>query len=154
MPISNKVSLNFTQAQQDEMMAQVEALRSTLGWTTSLSVEERRTHLKAGDATEAFLLKSLQLGQQCPDIVPRTVNLEEMAKDVEVRPFLMDLRSQLTTVLQRVDDTLLVCGGEAFEAGLQIYKGARSFGQGMGIDDQIEELSRRFEKVKSTSTPA
>lgn len=152
MPTSNKISLSFTPAQQEEIFAQVEALRTTLAWTLSLSPEERKAHLKASDATEAFLLKCLQLGQQCPEIVPRTVDIQEMAKDVEVRPFLQDLRSQLMTVLQRVDDTLMVCGGEAFEAGLQIYRGARSFGEGLGIDDQIEELSRRFQKSKSSAT--
>ena len=51
-----------------------------------------------------------------------------------------------------MDDSLLVCGGEAFEAGLQVYAGARNFGKGMGIDAQIDELSRRFKQSKSRSS--
>ena len=156
MATENKISVTLSPEPQAQILSQLDLLASSLTWTQALTPDERRRQLRAGDASEAFISKALQLGQRYPQLVPAALSVEEMAKDVELRPFLQELKSRLGTLHLSVDDTLKIASAEAFEAGLGIYKGAKAFGQGMGIDDQIEELARRFKtasKSTASSTP-
>lgn len=148
----NKFSVTLSSDEQKAIFDQVEVLGSMVHWGITLTTKERQQHLKAGDASEAFLTNALQMGLKYPGILPGNLDIKEMQKDVEMRPFLKDLRNRLQALMLKVDDSLLVCGGEAFEAGLQVYAGARNFGKGMGIDDQIDELGRRFKQSKSSSS--
>lgn len=146
--IDNKVSIVLTPEQQAQIHTSLDELLTQLTWTVTLTPEDRKRRLKASSGTEAFLNSALQLGQQHPEILPRGLDIDEMSKDVLTRNYLLGVRAKLAELLTRVEDTMMVCGSEAFQAGLHVYSAARSYGKGMGMDTQMEDLSKRFRRKK------
>ena len=146
--VENKVSVVLTSEQQAQIHSGLDELLTQLAWTVTLTPEDRKRRLKASSGTEAFLNSALQLGQQHPEILPRGLDMEEMNKDVLTRSYLLGVRAKLAELLTRVEDTMMVCGSEAFHAGLHVYSAARCYGKGMGMDTQLEDLEKRFKRKK------
>lgn len=157
MSVDNRISQNLSSDQQAQILAHLDALCQDLEWTLSLSPTDRARLSHAAEGTEAFLMQSLQLGQQYPAILPRGMSIDEMAKDMSTRSFLMSIRSRLASLHQRVEDTISICGSEAYQAGLTVYRGARTYGEDLGLDTQVQELSKRFKRTtraSQTETPS
>ena len=152
MSVDNRVSMNLTPEQQSLILTHLDTLFQDLDWTLSLSSTDRQRLSKAAAGTEPFMNQAFQLGQQYPEILPKSLSLEEMSRDINTRNFLVALKGRLDTLSQRVGDTLSVCGSEAFQASLTIYQIARTYGDDMGFDAQVQELAKRFKKVGKTTT--
>lgn len=57
--------------------------------------------------------------------------------------------------LQRVEDTLSLCGNEAYAASLLVYASANLAGIGTdGIDPYVDEMARRFARKSKSSAVA
>lgn len=152
MSIENRIDMCLTTDKQDEIRAANANLAASFDWLLSLAPEERRATLRAGDATEMFLQRAYTLAQQYPSILPAGMSVTAMGNDLATRTFLLEQRAMLLTLLTRIDDTIMVCGGEAFQAGLQVYHGAKYYGKGLGIDEQVKELARRFKRATASAS--
>ena len=147
MAIENNFDIVLTSAQRDALRQELATLEGLFNFTLTLSPRDRKELVRGGPASESFMQGSLQLAKEHPEILPRDMDVEAMSRDMDVRPFLTEMRNRVATLLVRIDDTAAVCGSEAYQAALQVYRSARTNGQGMGLDEHIEELSRRFKQV-------
>ena len=154
MSVDNRISVSLTSDEQTALLAQLDSLVQGLAWTLSLSPTDRLRLSKAATGTEAFMNQAFQLGQQHPDLLPRGLSLEEMSRDLTTRTFLLNIKARLDTLSRRVDDTIAVCGSEAYQASLTIYRSAQTYGDDMGIDSQVEELARRFKRTTKSPAPS
>lgn len=151
MSIENNVSVSLSSDKKSTILGRCDELDAQLDFLLALNPTQRLRRLKAGQYTEAFLSEALTLAQQHPEITPKGLSVEEMQKDADTRAFLRTVRSRLLTTLQRLDDTIAVCGTEMFQASLLVYQGAKTYGQGLGIESQVAELGKRFKKAKTTA---
>ena len=129
-----------------------------LPFLVDLSAEERKALPKMGDKSRAFVSKALEVATQNPDFLPRSFDLDEMRKDVQLFEALFPLLMALTQLQELVDDTCLAVGSEAYASALQVYNYAKASGQGSGLDSVIGEMGQRFvkkpRKPKSQGVPA
>lgn len=147
------ISATLAQKEKDAVLQAIATIKEKLPFLIDLSAEERKALPKMGDKSRAFVGKALEVATQNPEFLPRSFDLEEMRKDVQLFEALYPLLLSLTQLQELVDDTSLAVGSEAYAAALQVYNYAKASGQGAGLDAVVVEMGQRFarksRKVKS-----
>ncbi len=149
----NRISASLSKADREAVMQAIATIREKLPFLIDLTTEERRTMLKMGDKSRAFVSKALEVGTQNPDFLPRAFNLEEMRRDVELYEALYSVLLSLTQLQELVDDTCIAAGSEAYTAALAIYNYAKASGDVTGLDAVIDEMGRRFTRRSRKKQP-
>ena len=82
--------------------------------------------------------------KQNQDFLPRSFDIEEMEKDVELYNDLYPVLLSLHQLNELVEDTLMVVGSEAYAAALVAYRYAKEANLGAGLDGVLDNIGRRF----------
>jgi hypothetical protein len=157
----NRISASLSAADRQAVLDAINTIRQKLPFLVDLTPEERRALPKMGDSSRAFVAQALEIAKQNPDILPRSFDVEEMGKDVEMLDALAPIRTSLMQVSELVDDTCVGVGSEAYTSALLVYQYARSAGKGAALDGALDALGQRFARKSrrpasekpSTSTP-
>lgn len=147
----NIISAALTQKDRDDVLQAIATIKEKLPFLIDLTNEERKSLPKLGDKSRAFVSKALEVATQNPEFLPRSFDLEEMRKDVQLFEALYPLLLSLGQLQELVDDTYLAAGSEAYAAALQVYNYAKASGQGAGLESVVEEMGQRF--VHKTRKP-
>jgi hypothetical protein len=148
MKITNLVSATLTAEDQKEVMTAIAVIKSKLPFLLSTTPEERKALTKMGDKSQAFVSKALDLASQRQDYLPRSFEVEEMRKDVELFQQLRPILLALTQLQELVNQTSMVAGSEAMVAALTVYNSAKQHGQEGGLDAILEEMGQRFSRLR------
>lgn len=138
------ISATLSQADRDAVMDAIAMIKAKLSFSVDLSPEERKARPKMGDKSRAFVSKALEVATQNPDFLPRSFDLEELRKDVQLFEALYPLLLAITQLQELLDDTCLAVGSEAYAAALQVYNYAKSSGNVGGMDAVVGEMGQRF----------
>jgi hypothetical protein len=92
---------------------------------------------------------ALEVAAQNPDFLPRSFDLDEMRRDVELFEALYPILLSLTQLQELIDDTFVAVGSEAYAAGLMVYNYAKASGKGAGLDAALDDMGRRFARKSS-----
>jgi hypothetical protein len=134
----------LSQADRDAVMAAIATIKAKLPFLVDLSADDRKALPKMGDKSRAFVSKAMEVAMQNPDFLPRSFDIAELQKDVQLFESLYPILLSLTQLQDLVDDTCLAVGSEAYAAALQVYTYAKASGQGTGLETAVEELGLRF----------
>lgn len=140
----NRVSASLSDADGRAVLEAVRTIREKLPFLVDLTPDERHRLPKMGDKSRAFVEQALNIATQNPDVLPRSFDVEEMRKDVELMDALRPLAAALAQLYELVDDTLLEVSSEAYAAALAVYQYVRAAGKGAALDDLLEGMSQRF----------
>jgi hypothetical protein len=149
----NRISASLSQADRQAVLDALNTIRTKLPFLIDLSPEERRTLPRMGDKSRGFVAQALEVAEQNPDILPRSFDVSEMRKDVELLSALSPVLAALAQLNELVDDTYMAVGSEAYAAALLVYQFARAAGKGSALDSALDALGQRFAR-KSRSAPA
>jgi hypothetical protein len=150
----NRISATLSDTDQQAVMTAINTVRQKLSFMIDLTPEERHDLPKMGDKSRAFVQQALEIATQNEDILPRSFDVAEMRKDVDLLAALAPILAALTQLLELVEDTLLEVGSEAYTAALLVYQFARAAGKGAALDKSLDALSQRFaRKVTKAPTP-
>ncbi|WP_138498027.1 hypothetical protein [Nostoc sp. PA-18-2419] len=138
------ISATLSQTERDAVLQAISTIKQKLPFLVDLSSEERKTLPKMGDKSRAFVSKALEVAAQNPEFLPRSFDLEEMRKDVQLFEALYPVLLSLTQLQELVNDTAVAVGSEAYAAALQVYNYAKVSGQGAGLDTVVVEMGQRF----------
>lgn len=100
----NRISASLAPADKEAVMQAIATIREKLPFLVDLTPEDRRTMLKMGDKSRAFVSKALQVATQNPNFLPRYFDLEEMRRDLEIYEDLYPV------LLSSVEESMLFCG--------------------------------------------
>lgn len=150
--IDNRVSANLSQADQQAVMSAIDTIRQKLPFLVDLTPEERRDLPKMGERSRGFVQQALEVATQNIEMMPRSFDVEEMRKDVELLAALQPIMLALDQLSELLDDTYIAVGSEAYTAALLVYQFARAAGKGSALDAALDGLSQRFAR-KSRGTP-
>jgi hypothetical protein len=139
-----KISATLTETAREEVLQAIATIKEKLPFLIDLSNEERKALPKMGDKSRAFVSKALEVATQNPEFLPRSFDLDEMRKDIQLFEALYPLLLSLSQLYELVDDTSLAVGSEAYAAALQVYNYAKASGQGAGLETVVEEMGQRF----------
>lgn len=147
------ISATLTTTTRDEILAHINAIKQQLPFLIDLTTEERRGLSKMGDKSSAFVTKALEVATQNPDFLPRSFNVEEMRKDVELMQMMQPILMVVNQVQDLVEDTYMQVGSEAYSAALVVYNYAKNSPSGTALEGVAEDLGRRFaRKPRPTET--
>jgi hypothetical protein len=152
MKITNLVSATLTTEDQREVMDAIALIRSKLPFLLSTTPEERKALTKMGDKSQAFVSLALDLASQDPDFLPRSLDVEEMRKDLELFQKLRPILLMLTQLQELVGNTSMLAGSEAMTAALTIYNAAKNNGHDAGVDAIVEEMGQRFLRMRKSKS--
>jgi len=115
----------------------------------ALTPEERRTILKMGDRTLAFVAKVIEFADANPNFVPPYLNLPELKNDFAAYESLHKMHTPLEQEVSKLSDTLLSCGNDCYKASLLFYNSVKTAAKNdvPGAKSLYDELKKRFEKT-------
>ncbi|HEX8000951.1 MAG TPA: hypothetical protein VF528_21395 [Pyrinomonadaceae bacterium] len=150
----NRINATLSEADRTAIMDAINTIRTKLPFLVDLTIEERRSLPKMGDKSRAFVSQALEVARQNEDVMPRSFDVEEMSRDVELANALQPIVIALSQLQELVDDTYMLVGSEAYAAALLVYQYARAAGKGAGLDNALDDLGQRFaRKSKAASGP-
>ncbi|MER3433915.1 MAG: hypothetical protein C4288_10895 [Leptolyngbya sp. ERB_1_1] len=152
--MANRISASLTAKDRTEVLAAMTTIKAKLPFLLSLTTEERKGLPKMGDRNLPFVKKALEVATQNPDFLPRSFEIEELRKDVELFESLYPLVVAFTQLNELLIDTHTVAGSEAYAAALQVYNYAKLSGNSAGMEAVVDELGQRFSrKAKKAAMP-
>ncbi|MBD2364983.1 hypothetical protein H6G36_28125 [Anabaena minutissima FACHB-250] len=149
----SKVSAKLSSVDRKAVMDAINTIKEKLPFLIDLTTEERKSLPKLGDKSRAFVSKALEIATQNPDFLPRSFDLDEMRRDIELFEDLYPILLSLSQLQELVDDTSVAVGSEAYAAGLMVYNYAKASGKGAGLESMVDDLGRRFARKSKKVQP-
>src|SRR5438270_8919793 len=122
----NRISATLSDADKQAVLSAIQTIRQKLPFLVDLTPEERHALPKMGDKSRAFVEQALNVAEQNEDILPRSFDVAEMRRDVELIQALDPLLPALAQLQELVEDTYIAVGSEAYTAALAVYQYAKA----------------------------
>jgi hypothetical protein len=151
--MTNRISTSLTAKERTEALALLTTLKEKLPFLVSLTTEQRKALPKMGDRNLPFVKKALEVATQNPDFLPRSFNVDEMRKDVELFEAMYPLVVAFAQMQELLSDTYTTVGSEAYSAALQVYNYAKASEKEAGLSSMVEELGQRFARKTKKPQP-
>jgi len=147
MSQKNRISIEPSPAIVKQVIEHIVTAHDLLKpYLQGLSAEERLVLPKMSDKTVAFVDKTNNYANSHNDFAPRFLNVPELGKDVTAVKTLKPILDVLATLHSDVDDTVLLCGSEAYAAS-RIYYNSVVYAAKQGTASAkpiMDDLSKRF----------
>ena len=144
--IPNRVDAVFSDKDNEEFMAAAEVMRKTLSFAVGLTPEEKGQLAKIGRKSQTFTGDSLGMAARHPELMPGYLKTDAAQRDLDLFIALAPVVQVLSELYTLAEDTQTIAGSEAYAAARVAYKAAKDHGQGMGLNDVIDDLSQRFQQ--------
>ncbi|MCO4293402.1 hypothetical protein NF867_11045 [Solitalea sp. MAHUQ-68] len=144
--MENKVSLNIAPADLTAIKSAMQVLTEKLGpHLLELKNNEARELPKMGDKSLAFVTKAYEYAKQHPEFA-HFLDVTEFEKDTVAVQALRELLTPLAQLHQKLEDTMLLAGSEAYTAALTYYGSVKEGNKRNVPNSKIiyDDLSLRF----------
>lgn len=145
MPYTN-IDAAITDAQRTAVFDSIAEIETNLPFLVNLTTQERQALPKMGNATHSFVSKALEIASNNPQFIPPYVDLDAMRKDYELALRLQGIEMQIASLQEKLMDTNLAAGSEAFVTGLTLYNSIKAAAKVNvpGAKVLAAELAERF----------
>jgi len=157
MAKDNLVSIQIPAEDQEAIRAALTTLEEKLQtYLIALTPKERKEIPKMRDKSTPFVEKVIEYAEGNPTLVPGFVNVSEMKIDFQATSLLTEFFRSIEKLYQTLNDTILLCGSEAYKSALQFYKSAQQASKSgiPGAQAIYDDLKQRFDRTKSATPPA
>ncbi|MBN2743987.1 MAG: hypothetical protein JXR39_08855 [Marinilabiliaceae bacterium] len=154
--MENKVSITLAAAAITNITTALATIEKNLPALINLTADDRKALPKMGDKTLAFVSKALEYAKQNPTLVPTFLNMAEFEKDVTAASSLNTVLKPLQQLTEKLDDTTLQAGSEAYSAALVFYASIKSAAKAgvPGVKTINDDLQARFPGRSKTPAEA
>lgn len=144
--LNNRLSVTVDPAAITEVKNRIEEINTLLPFLTGLTRDERKTLPKINRSNKIFVEDTLDSMRQNGDILPNFINVEEVDKDYALYNELKVLALELATLSEKVNDTRILAGSEAYSTSLLAYKmfGVAANSGVAGAEALYSRLKERF----------
>lgn len=151
--MEDRIDATLSDADRDNVLRQIQDIRARLPFLIDLTAEDRRSLPKMGDKSRAFVTQALVLAEQNDDFLPRSFDVAEMRRDVDLIDQMLPIVTALSQLNELVDDTFTLVGSDAYSAALVVYNSAKRNGQGEALDSLVDTLGARFARKAKEKPP-
>ncbi len=152
--MENRIEATLSSADRQAALDALALVRAKLPFLVSLASDDRQSLPKMGDKSRAFVSQALAVAEQNDAFLPRSFDITEMRKDVELAEAIYPILVAATQLLERLEDTYKLAGSDAYSAALIVYRSAKDNGQGEALEAMLDTLGQRFaRKSKPAPTP-
>jgi hypothetical protein len=143
------VSATLSQEDVKAIAEAIALIQDRLPFLIDLVAEERSELPKMGSKSRSFVAKALEVADLNPDFLPRSFDLDEMRRDIQLHEKLDRILISLTQLQDMVDDTCLLAGSEAYTAALTVYSYAKKSAiHTQGLEPIVNEMRQHFRKTR------
>jgi hypothetical protein len=154
---NNRINVVMTAAEISKVKDAIIEIKTQMPFLIGLNVDERIQLPKISVANKAFTEDAINAVSNNRDILPAYIDPTTMQNDLTLYNQCDEIASLLRQILERVDDTQMLAGSEAYVAALTAYKlfGAASDAGLAGSDSIYDQLKVRFagQGNNTTTTP-
>lgn len=148
--MDNRIDAAFDKGQQAAALKALDDLAALLPFLHDLSPDDRRTIYKLGDKSRAFVDQALTTAQQFTDVLPRSFDVDQYARDVELYRMLEPIHARLRDLFERVDDTRMLVGSEAMEGARAVYYHTKGHSGTGALNEASQAMGRRYDRGPRT----
>ena len=143
---NNRIDTVMTPAQVTDVKNAITAINTAISFSVSLTAEERMTLPKISVANKSFTEDAINALDNNAAIFPAYLNVGQMQNDLKLYQQLDEMAIMLRQTLERIEDTRILAGSEAYVAALTVYKivGAAAKAGIEGSETIYEQLRERF----------
>jgi hypothetical protein len=147
----NSISLDIKESDVVEITKAIQVLAEKLQpLLIALEASDRQSLAKMKDKSVPFIEKIIQYIESNPEFVPIFLNTDEMKKDFNAFTILNNFLRPLAQITRNLEDTAMLCGSEAYSAGLIYYSSVKQAAK-VNVPKAkavADDLSVRFEAQK------
>jgi len=149
---NNRINTVMTDTQVSDVKNAISAINAAINFSVSLTTDERASLPKISVANKSFTEDAINAIANNASLFPAYLDVKLMQNDLKLYQQLDELATMLRQTLERIEDTRILAGSEAYVAALAVYKlvGAAASAGVEGTDTIYEQLRERF--TVSTNT--
>jgi hypothetical protein len=115
------ISYNMVQADIDSVKTAIATITSKLPFLVTLDGSEKQALVKLGSRSADFVADCNAAVAAFPAILPASFDKTEYGKDTALFKNLSDIKLQLESLCEKVNDTYIAVGSESMQASLEVY---------------------------------
>lgn len=143
------ISAALSQTDRDAISQALSTIQQHLPFLIDLVAAERSALPKMSHKSRSFVSTALDVATRNPDFLPRSFDVEEMRKDLELFQDLNTILMSITQFQDMVDDTCMLVGSEAYTAALTVYDYAKRSGVSTnGLEPIVDEMREHFRRPR------
>lgn len=153
---NNRLNITATTAQITAVKTALQTIATNLPFLTGLTVEERITLPAINVSNKAFTEDAINVAVNNSTLIPAYVNVPNMQNDLTLFTQLDEIIILTKQLLEKLEDTQLLAGSEAYVGALAVYKLISSASDAgvPGTDAIYDQLRQRFSGQGGAGTPA
>lgn len=144
---NNRVSASMSSDDFNAVKQAIQEIRNRMPFLLGLTLEERKKLPKISRSNKLFVEDSLSVARENPEMLPYYLPVQELENDYQLFQQLSELLFPLQQLFERVQDTQMLAGSEAYQTSLVLYKLTRVAAEAgiPGMDTAYAKLKVRFE---------
>lgn len=153
---NNRLNTTATAAQISAVKTAIQTINTNLPFLIGLTIEERITMSTIDVANKVFTEDAMVAGLNNSNLLPSYISLSNMQNDLTMFNQLDEIIFAIKQLLEKLEDTQLLAGSEAYATALAIYKliGSAADAGIPGTDVIIHQLKQRFANQGVKGEPA
>lgn len=142
--MENRVHIEIPESDMTEIQYAIETLNKKLTpFLITLSSDDKRALPKMGEGTEPFVEKVLDYVKTHSNFNPPYLEVKNMEVDFNSVKELHSIITPLEKIIDRIKDTEMLAGSEAYVAALSYYNSVK-----MGMKLQLPEAESIYDDLK------
>ena len=153
---NNRLNTTATAAQIAAVKTALQTINTNLPFLIGLTIDERIALPAINVNNKAFTEDAINAAVNNTALIPSYVNVPNMQSDLTLFSQLDELILLTKQLLERLEDTQLLAGSEAYTSALAVYKLVSSASDAgvPGADTIYSQLKTRFAGQGGSGTPA
>ena len=144
--LNDRVNITATAAQVTAVKTAFQTILTNLPFLVGLTADERKSLVTIDVDNKAFTEDAINAGVNNPTLIPSYISVGNMKNDLTLFTQLDEISGMATQLCERIEDTKMLAGSEAYRAALALYKifGAAADAGVPGTDSIVDQLKKRF----------
>jgi hypothetical protein len=153
---NNRINTTATAAQITAVKTALQTITTNLPFLVGLTTEERVALPSINVSNKAFTEDAISAGINNPALIPSYVSVGNMQNDMLLFTQLDEIILVTKQLLEKMEDTQLLVGSEAYASALTLYKlfGSAADAGVAGTDAIVSQLKQRFAGQGGSGTAA
>lgn len=144
---TDRIRATLTEEALARINAALDQIAADLPFLIDLTKEQKKTLPKFGDQSVAFVKKTQEFANQYANVLSPMISLVDFNMDVTLENQLFSVYQKTKTLEDKIKDTYLKLGAEAYSTALNIYSNLKANKNLFdGSEQVLRELGKRFKK--------
>ncbi|HMN89755.1 MAG TPA: hypothetical protein PKE68_07015 [Saprospiraceae bacterium] len=145
---NNRVNTRLTSDDVAAIKQAIQEISYRMPFLLGLTLEERRKLAKINRSNKLFVADAIEVARENPSVLPYYLTVNDLENDYVLFQQLNEILLPLEQLYEKVRDTQMMAGSEAYQTSLTLYKLTRVAAHAglPGMDTAHARLKVRFDR--------